>query len=233
MFKSLFTKSFIKEKLFPSVAQIILLVILFPFIAIIIRVIMPEQAGEFIKNTLEEIPIVNILTDYYSAVSVAEDLKVFYLFEFIIEAIKTTILSTYIVGLCAYIFKDIGELIGIRGIAGIQAIAGILAGCFCLKFIGDGIEANIICTAILMIIAFVITLISRKGSVISYLFKTGIEIGMTVITSATVSAYCVSLALLMRGRFESIWEGICIVLLSLIPATICLLIDYLLFGRKN
>lgn len=229
---SLVGKTVTSKRIMTSLVQIILLVILLPFIAIVIRLIMPDQIGEILKNIFDEIPIVKVLSNYFLVLAQTKELNSFSLFEYTIETVSETILGTYIVGIWVYIFKHLGELIGLRGLPVLQTIIGILVSCFCLRFIGDDIRSNILCVLILAVIAFGIAIIVRKGNIGKFALDIGVGIGMATITSATVSAYCTVLVLIMRGMFGSLWEGIYIAFLALIPATICLLIDYLLFGRK-
>lgn len=233
MLSSIFKRPKILKSVIASIAQILLIVILLPFLAQIIKIVMPEKIVTFITSVLDEIPIISILSNYFMSFSTAEFLNSFSLFAYTIETITSSMLSMYIVGLFVYIFKKLGELIGIRGIPVLQTVVGIFLSCFCFEYIGDSLEKSIVFVVILMIISFVLAVIVQKGNVLKFFMDTGLGIGMATITAGTVCAYCTVLVLIIKGWFDSLLSAVNVLIWALIPALICLLIDYLLFGRKD
>lgn len=223
------------EKVMASVAQVLIIVILLPFISVLIYLFMPEKIGSFILTVLDEIPIINVLSNYYTAFAGSESLSSFSLFEYIINAVNESIMSMYIVGLFVFIIRRVSEfkIIGMKGIPVLQTVVGIFLSAICLKYIGNSVEANIICSIVLMIVAFVLSVIIQKVKIGKFLWDTGLGMGMATITSGTVSAYLTVLVLIIKGWFDSFLSAINVLIWSLIPALICLFVDYLLFGEKE
>ena len=223
----------ILKSVFASVAQIVIIILLLPFLSVIIKLIMPEKITDFITLTLGEIPIIDSLTEFFTSFSEAEKISSFSLFAYTIEAITSSIVGMYIIGTFVHIFIKIGEFIGIRGIPALQTVAGIFCSCLCLKFIGDNLKIQLVTVLILMIIDFVLTVIVQKGQFAKFLSDVILGIGFATITSGTVCAYCTVLVLIIKGWFSSFWSAANVLIWAFIPAFICLFIDYLLFSKKD
>lgn len=216
-----------------SIAQVLLVVLVLPFLAIIIKAVSPDSIGAFITNTLDEIPVIKIFLSYFTAFEATESIGGFVLFEFIINTIASSIMSMYIVGLFVYIFKVLGELIGMRGISAIQTVIGIFLSSFCLSYLKDDFEKSILCSLVLIVIAFVLSVLLNKSPVLSFFWNAGVGIAMATITAGTVCAYCTVLVLIIKGYFPSLLSAVNVLIWALIPALICLLVEYLLFGKKT
>lgn len=228
---------FRKPKIFKSViatlAQLTILVILLPFIAILLKLLPIDLAVSFISETLAEIPVINTFTELYKSFDIGSRLNYFSLFEYIVNAITSTMISSYIVGLTVYISKKLGELIKIRGAAVFQTIIGIFVSCLFLKWLGNDTEKSIFFTCILIVVAYIAGVIVRKSTIIKFLIESTFETAITTITAATVCAYLTMLVLIINGWFSDLYTMIIMAIYAMIPALICLLVEYLLFGRKD
>ncbi len=225
------TKAF--KNFMANIAQLVIIVLLMPFAAIIIKAVAPDTAGTFITNILDEIPVLNVFTSYFSAFKWTESIQVFSLLEYIVEAVSSSVISMYIVGLFVHIAKTAGEIFGMRGIPAIQTVAGIFLSSFCLKYLGNDFEKSILCTFALIITAFVLSVLVKKNAVKSFFWDAGVGIAMATVTAGTTCAYCAVLVLIIKGYFDSLLYAINVLIWALVPALICLLIDYLLFGKKS
>lgn len=221
------------KSIMASVAQILVILIVVPTTCRVLNLIIPDITQSFLKTTLEEIPIINVFTSYYSAASSVESLQSFSVFAFTVQALQDTILSSYIVGAFIYIFVKLGNLIEMSGIPAIQTLVGVFCSSVCLKLTGDDVTAQAICLVVLTIIAFVLAIITKKKGILRFLLDFGLGLGLAAITTGTISAYCTVLVLMVRGWFPDLATAINTLIWALIPALISLLIDYLIFGRKK
>ncbi len=213
-----------------TIAQILIVVLLLPFACILIKAIAPESIGYFIMNTLDEIPVINVLVEYFKAIGSVENLNGMNLFEYTVNAISESIFSMYIVGLCVFIFK---QLIGRKGVEILPTVAGVFISSFILRWVGENNIDTLIASGILLVIAFIVTLIRKGGILRSFFWDACIGTGMSAITAGTVCAYCAVLVLIIKGYFGGFLPSVGMAALSLVPAVICLLIEYFMFGDKD
>lgn len=219
------------NKLLATGAQITLAVIILPFAAILIRIIMPEEIGSFVFGLLEEIPVVNVISnlietfttnDFSNSVSVLENT---------LNTVYSTMLVSCIVGFCTFIFVRLGYLVKIKGLPILQNICGIFASCVLLKFFGNTNDQILVCAIILAVITFAVAIINSR-SVVKAILDICVGSGFSIIGSATMSAYCSVLVLIFNKSINSVQVAINALIWTLIPALICLLLDYLFFSEK-
>lgn len=219
--------------LMKAIAHILIVVLLLPFACILIKAIAADSIGSFISNTLDEIPVISVLVTYFKSIGSVENLNGMNLFEFTINTITESMFSMYAVGLCVFIFKRIGELIGIKGVPILQTVAGVFISSFILNWTGENEIETVIADGVLLLIAFGLSFFVKGGLLRSFFWDACIGTGMATISAGTICAYCSVLILIMNGYFGSIGNSIAMAALSFIPACACLVIDYFMFSDKN
>lgn len=221
-------KPTIFKKVMASIAQIVILVLILPGVIIILNWLVPDIAKKIVVDTLGQIPLIDTLTSYYQLYQVNDFDTTFSLFSYIIETINQSFFSMYIVGLTVDICKN---LLRFNGIAAFQTVLGIFLSTICLGLIGDNVEKSIICAGVLMIVDFIIALLFSKTKITTFLWKNGLGITMSTITAGTLCAYLTVIALIIKGHYGSFWLALNALIWAAVFALICLLVDYLLFGK--
>lgn len=215
-----------------SIAQVLVVVILMPFIAVLIRLIMPDQIGDFITGILGEIPLIQYGADLFENYQYSQSIDVLDYFNSIIAIASDTMVEMTIIGLCVYNSRRLFSLLGVKGIPAIQTVVGVFVGCFCLRWINSE-EMYFYMLGVLMLITVLVVIFVVRGAFFKWLWDFGLGVGMSVITAATTSSFLCVLTLIINGTFSSFMMGLEAFLLAVFPMLLCLVVDLIFFGNTK
>ncbi len=225
-------KFFRKIDIMSSIAQLLVVVLLLPFIAILIRLIMPDTIGNFITGILGEIPVISVGSDLFENFSNSQSINVFDYFNTIIDVAGKNMIEMTIIGLCVYDSRRLFSLIGIKGLPIISTVVGVFVGCFCLRWINSE-EMYMYMLAVLLIITAGVVIFVVKGHFFKWFWDFGLGTGMAVITATATSGFLSVLSLMIKGGFDTFWVGFEAMLLTLFPMVLCLVVDLIFFGSTK
>lgn len=218
-----------------NVAQILLLVILLPFLCILLKAFFPQDAIQFIWNLLDEIPFLGKLFDeVQNVLTASRNPGMLSYLEGVLEIVGAFAMESLVLGMCVYLMKTIGTMLSIRGIPILQTILGIFLGCFILRYLDTQEIQPYYFACILIILNVLLTCFATIDLLWKKLVAIFIGLGFESIVVGFGSAYLSVLVLIFSGRITDPAAAVNAVLLTVVPLILTLIIDYLLFspGKK-
>ncbi len=224
------------KNLIASVAQILIAIILLPFICFILKLILPANGISFILNLLQEIPFLDVWFDMVQKFAEApkDGVLVQNYLQAVIQPALDGAFEALIIGMCVYACKTIGTMLYIRGVPVIQTVAGVFLGCITIKAIGVGdTYYSIFAIGFLVILNIVLTLLAAHGQVLQKVLGIFIGIGCQSILAGLAAAYVAALCLIINGWANSLGAAVGLIGVTVCPLLIFLLIDYFILTPKK
>lgn len=224
-----------RDEIKPSIAQILLIVAIFPFIGIPLSYIIGDEALSVIYDLLSELPIAGYwFSLLVQLADTPSELFSFDVYLSSIEYMNSTIYEACIAGMCIDLCKNVGELIGMKGVPFIQSILGIILGCILIRAIGvsDGVRTMYFCS-MLIVLNIVVIWVLPKGSFSQKILATVLGLGMQMIVAVFSSGYVVFITLILRGMITDLRVVITFLAALFIPMLVVLAIDYFCLTPKG
>ncbi len=221
------------KKIKASVAQILLVVIIMPYVSVLLKLIIPDDAATFFMNLIQEVPVLglssNIVLDLISEINEGKSISIAEFFYEMMQTIDEAYIQAIIIGMCIYACKTLGTIINMKGVAAIQTLVGVLFGCIVVKGAGLNVNAMISAMMCLMIVDIVITVVAVKGQWLRKILSILFGISLQSITAAYASAYVAVLAFIFSGNINSFKIAVALLGVTLFPLLALLIVDYLIF----
>ncbi len=217
------------KKIIPSIAQIILAVIILPILCFILSwLIGDNNASSMLTNIIDEFPVTDVwfdlLTTFINDSKFALGLTEY---STIINYINSKIFETCIVGMCVGLCKNIGIILRIRGVPIVQSILGVFLGCITVSAFGITNDIGSIYACTFLIIANVIVIwLIPNGDFVRKGLATLLGLGLQMIIAALSAGYIICLISIMNGTITDLKTAVICLSGMFIPFLLVLLFDY-------
>ena len=161
-------RAFTVKNLIWTGAQIALAVILLPFVAILIHLILPDGMLTIVINSIQEIPVIGQMLSMLGTLeaeleggalpSVSEYLL------YTVEQVEKASVETAVIGMCIYMCVQIGTLLFIRGVPVLQTIIGVILGAITLQAMQGSTAYALYAAAFMVIANVVLTIFVATGA---------------------------------------------------------------------
>ncbi len=226
----LFLKIFNKRgRIFPSIVQVILTVMILPALCFLLSLLTGgDRAFSMITNLLGELSITEYWVDLLLLLS--EDpgsISSMNIYRFSIQYIDAAVFETCVIGMCVSLCKNIGVIVGIRGIPLLQSILGIFLGCImaCSFEVSNDMSTLFYCAMLIILNVVVIWLIPTHAFYRKFL-ATLLGLGLQIIVAVFSSGYVVYLTLIREGRIRDLNIAIPCLLAIFVPLGAVVAFDY-------
>ena len=224
------------NNIIPSIAQLILAVFILPILCFILSLITStDNAFLMISNLLGELSITEYWLDLFMMlVENPADIANFDVYPYAMNYINSAIFETCIIGMSVSLCKNIGIILGIKGIPVIQSIFGIFLGCIMMICSGISNETEILffCSMLIILNIIVIWLIPT-GKFYQKFLATVLGLGLQMIIATLSAGYVIYLILIGQGVITDLKTGIIFLIVILLPMLIMLTIDFFLLTPKK
>lgn len=209
-----------------TIAQFLLGFLLLPVVCLILSALGANNVGLFLSNLLQAIPFIGPLTDTLSKGLEARQAlsQMIPYCESVVVYVSSSMLEACVVGMCVYVLKLLGRLIGIKGAGVIQTILGIFLGAIAMNMLAEGGALTIVTAGFLCVLAIVVTLV-LPGLMLKKVLAI-ILLGYQCVLAGFAATYVAALVQIAQGVYTGAvaWG---LVALTFIPLAIALLIDHI------
>ncbi|MBR3861899.1 MAG: hypothetical protein IKM84_08485 [Oscillospiraceae bacterium] len=235
------TKKIFKTKsdIIPTIAQLLIVVILLPPICYLLSFIMGERAFDFVKGLLDEFPLTKYWTaiiydfDWQKSFSTLSGLE---LLAAVIKEVGKVIFEASIVGMVISMCKEFGNLLKFNGLPLLQSVIGVVLGCLLLRSIQfDGMNWKIIVCVVLAALTYAVHWLTSEDGFLKSVLKASIEIGFDTFIAGLISGYTAFLSVILNNSavFTDFSKPFFLGLFILLPSVIFIALNHLLTGKKD
>lgn len=235
------TKKIFKTKsdIIPTVAQLIIVVMLLPPICYLLSFLMGERAFDFVKGLLDEFPLTKYWTaiifdfDWQKSFSTLSGLK---LLAAVMKEVGNVIFEASIVGMVISMCKEFGKLLKFKGLPLLQSVIGVVLGCLLLRSIQfDGLNRKIIVCVVLAALTYAVHWLTSEDGFLKSALKASIEIGLDTFIAGWISGYTAYLSVILNNNavFTDFTKPFFLGLFILLPSVIFIALNHFLTGRKD
>lgn len=196
-------RAFTVKNLIWTGAQIALAVILLPFVAILIHLILPDGMLTIVINSIQEIPVIGQMLAMLGTLeaeleggalpSVSEYLL------YTVEQVEKASVETAVIGMCVYMCVQVGTLLFIRGVPILQTIIGVILGAITLEAMHGSMDYAILAMTFMMIANIVLTMFVATGQIVKKILSVFLGIAMQSILAGFAAGYIALLTMFMQS----------------------------------
>lgn len=212
-----------RSNIIPSVAQIILVIIILPGVCFLLSLLVGKDgAFSVLKDFFSNICIMGkwfeLLLLPQQSMEMNSTLETYN--ELIIYT-GETIIQTCIMAMCLSLGIEIGKIIGIKGIPLIQSLIGVVLGCIVINSFGLKNDISS------LIVIFVLTILNLIAAFIgsSAIRKLFIGFGLDIIIAALYSGYICLNMLILNGKITDIKIVLISLFVIMVPLVICICLE--------
>ena len=199
-------RAFTVKNLIWTGAQIALAVILLPFVAILIHLILPDGMLTIVINSIQEIPVIGQMLAMLGTLSAELEGGALppvseYLYYTFVQ-VETAVVESCVIGMCIYMCVQVGTLLFIRGVPILQTIIGVILGAITLEAMHGSMDYAILAMTFMMIANIVLTMFVAMGQIVKKLLSVFLGIAMQSILAGFAAGYIALLTMFMQSAPE-------------------------------
>lgn len=199
-------RAFTVKNLIWTGAQIALAVILLPFVAILIHLILPDGMLTIVINSIQEIPVIGQMLAMLGTLSAELEGGALppvseYLYYTFVQ-VETAVVESCVIGMCIYMCVQVGTLLFIRGVPILQTIIGVILGAITLEAMHGSMDYAILAMTFMMIANIVLTMFVATGQIVKKILSVFLGIGMQSILAGFAAGYIALLTMFMQSAPE-------------------------------
>lgn len=199
-------RAFTVKNLIWTGAQIALAVILLPFVAILIHLILPDGMLTIVINSIQEIPVIGQMLAMLGTLSAELEGSALppvseYLYYTFVQ-VETAVVESCVIGMCIYMCVQVGTLLFIRGVPILQTIIGVILGAITLEAMHGSMDYAILAMTFMMIANIVLTMFVATGQIVKKILSVFLGIGMQSILAGFAAGYIALLTMFMQSAPE-------------------------------
>lgn len=195
-------RAFTVKNLIWTGAQIALAVLLLPFAAILVHMILPDDTLTVVLNGVQEIPMVGQMLSMLGTLSaeleggalppVSEYLL------YTVEQVEKASVETAVIGMCVYMCVQIGTLLFIRGVPVLQTIIGVILGAITLQAMQGSTAYALYAAAFMVIANIVLTIFVATGQVVKKILSVFLGLGLQCLLAGFAAGYVALLTMFLK-----------------------------------
>jgi len=224
------------KNMMASIAQIILVVIFLPVICFILSLLSgTDDAFSMITNLLGELSITEYwLNLFMLLIEGPLNMSGLDIYFTSVEYVNSAVFEACVIGMCVSLCKNIGIVIGIRGVPIIQSILGIFLGCIIVRFFGltNDLSSLFFCSMLIILNLIVIWLMSSGNFYLKFLSSI-FSLGLQIIVAVLSAGYIVYLTLIMNGLITDLKTALTFLAVIFLPMLIVLAVDFFLLTPEK
>lgn len=199
-------RAFTVKNLIWTGAQIALAVILLPFVAILIHLILPDGMLAIVINSIQEIPVIGQMLAMLGTLSAELEGGALppvseYLYYTFVQ-VETAVVESCVIGMCIYMCVQVGTLLFIRGVPILQTIIGVILGAITLEAMHGSMDYAILAMTFMMIANIVLTMFVAMGQIVKKILSVFLGIAMQSILAGFAAGYIALLTMFMQSAPE-------------------------------
>lgn len=199
-------RAFTVKNLIWTGAQIALAVILLPFVAILIHLILPDGMLTIVINSIQEIPVIGQMLAMLGTLSAELEGGALppvseYLYYTFVQ-VETAVVESCVIGMCIYMCVQVGTLLFIRGVPILQTIIGVILGAITLEAMHGSMDYAILAMTFMMIANIVLTMFVATGQIVKKILSVFLGIAMQSILAGFAAGYIALLTMFMQSAPE-------------------------------
>lgn len=199
-------RAFTVKNLIWTGAQIALAVILLPFVAILIHLILPDGMLTIVINSIQEIPVIGQMLAMLGTLSAELEGGALppvseYLYYTFVQ-VETAVVESCVIGMCIYMCVQVGMLLFIRGVPILQTIIGVILGAITLEAMHGSMDYAILAMTFMMIANIVLTMFVAMGQIVKKILSVFLGIAMQSILAGFAAGYIALLTMFMQSAPE-------------------------------
>lgn len=199
-------RAFTVKNLIWTGAQIALAVILLPFVAILIHLILPDGMLAIVINSIQEIPVIGQMLAMLGTLSAELEGGALppvseYLYYTFVQ-VETAVVESCVIGMCIYMCVQVGTLLFIRGVPILQTIIGVILGAITLEAMHGSMDYAILAMTFMMIANIVLTMFVATGQIVKKILSVFLGIAMQSILAGFAAGYIALLTMFMQSAPE-------------------------------
>ncbi len=199
-------RAFTVKNLIWTGAQIALAVILLPFVAILIHLILPDGMLMIVINSIQEIPVIGQMLAMLGTLSAELEGGALppvseYLYYTFVQ-VETAVVESCVIGMCIYMCVQVGTLLFIRGVPILQTIIGVILGAITLEAMHGSMDYAILAMTFMMIANIVLTMFVAMGQIVKKILSVFLGIAMQSILAGFAAGYIALLTMFMQSAPE-------------------------------
>lgn len=199
-------RAFTVKNLIWTGAQIALAVILLPFVAILIHLILPDGMLTIVINSIQEIPVIGQMLAMLGTLSAELEDGALppvseYLYYTFVQ-VETAVVESCVIGMCIYMCVQVGTLLFIRGVPILQTIIGVILGAITLEAMHGSMDYAILAMTFMMIANIVLTMFVAMGQIVKKILSVFLGIAMQSILAGFAAGYIALLTMFMQSAPE-------------------------------
>lgn len=199
-------RAFTVKNLIWTGAQIALAVILLPFVAILIHLILPDGMLTIVINSIQEIPVIGQMLAMLGTLSAELEDGALppvseYLYYTFVQ-VETAVVESCVIGMCIYMCVQVGTLLFIRGVPILQTIIGVILGAITLEAMHGSMDYAILAMTFMMIANIVLTMFVATGQIVKKILSVFLGIAMQSILAGFAAGYIALLTMFMQSAPE-------------------------------
>lgn len=199
-------RAFTVKNLIWTGAQIALAVILLPFVAILIHLILPDGMLTIVINSMQEIPVIGQMLAMLGTLSAELEGGALppvseYLYYTFVQ-VETAVVESCVIGMCIYMCVQVGTLLFIRGVPILQTIIGVILGAITLEAMHGSMDYAILAMTFMMIANIVLTMFVAMGQIVKKILSVFLGIAMQSILAGFAAGYIALLTMFMQSAPE-------------------------------
>lgn len=196
-------RAFTVKNLIWTGAQIALAVILLPFVAILIHLILPDGMLTIVINSIQEIPVIGQMLAMLGTLSAELEGGALppvseYLYYTFVQ-VETAVVESCVIGMCIYMCVQVGTLLFIRGVPILQTIIGVILGAITLEAMHGSMDYAILAMTFMMIANIVLTMFVAMGQIVKKILSVFLGIAMQSILAGFAAGYIALLTMFMQS----------------------------------
>lgn len=195
-------------KWFPTIAQIIICVLLLPGTCFVVSFFLPVSGTTFLLNTVQELPIIGIFlsmmgemigsTGYSAGTTLASFLNI------MVKVVGSSMYEATVIGMCLYLVEKGFGLIGFGGKSILSVVAGVLLGCVLLGYMGLSGTALVTTMCFLVVLSAVVAILGATSGFFGVVITVMFGFGLQALIAGAASAYVSVLAYILSGANQNI-----------------------------
>lgn len=199
-------RAFTVKNLIWTGAQIALAVILLPFVAILIHLILPDGMLTIVINSIQEIPVIGQMLAMLGTLSAELEGGALppvseYLYYTFVQ-VETAVVESCVIGMCIYMCVQVGTLLFIRGVPILQTIIGVILGAITLEAMHGSMDYAILAMTFMMLANIVLTMFVATGQIVKKILSVFLGIAMQSILAGFAAGYIALLTMFMQSAPE-------------------------------
>lgn len=196
-------RAFTVKNLIWTGAQIALAVILLPFVAILIHLILPDGMLTIVINSIQEIPVIGQMLSMLGTLEAELEGGALppvseYLYYTFVQ-VETAVVESCVIGMCIYMCVQVGTLLFIRGVPILQTIIGVILGAITLEAMHGSMDYAILAMTFMMIANIVLTMFVAMGQIVKKILSVFLGIAMQSILAGFAAGYIALLTMFMQS----------------------------------